>query len=78
MAKKTNHIETELEIAAKATEAVIAAQKKVRILIPADPKNKTDMNIEVGINGCFFNIPRGESVEVPESVAAVLMRAKYI
>ena len=77
MPKKIN-IDNELENAKKATEAAVSAQKKVRILIPADPKNKTDMNIEVGINGCFFNIPRGESVEVPESVAAVLMRAKYI
>ena len=78
MANKAKHIETELENAKKATEEAIAAQKKVRILIPADPKNKSDMSIEVGINGCFFSIPRGESVEVPESVAAVLIRAKYI
>jgi len=78
MAKKTNHTETEIEAVAKATEAAIAAQKKVNIFIPADPKNKSDMTIQIGINGCFFNIPRGESVEVPESVAAVLARAKYI
>ena len=48
------------------------APKKVKIKLPLTRTEKDD--VFVGINGDTFLIKRGETVEVPESVAWVLER----
>lgn len=53
-------------------------EKRVRIKIPVDPLNPKDMAVTVKVNGYAFVIKRGESVEVPESIANILSEAKYI
>ena len=53
-------------------------QDKVKIRIPFDPINKTDLVVPVCINGYVWKIKRGETVSVPEVVADVLAEAKYI
>ena len=34
--------------------------------------------VDVGVNGYFIRVPRGETVEVPETVAGLLARAGYL
>lgn len=59
-------------------KAVLEAQPKVRVKIPFDPLNKGDTVVPVGVNGYFLDVPRGETVEVPETVADILTNAGYI
>lgn len=59
-------------------KAELDNQPKVRIKIPVDPRNPKDKVVPVGINGYFYYINRGETVEVPEVVADILEKAKYI
>jgi hypothetical protein len=59
-------------------KAELDSQPKVRIKIPVDPRNPKDKVVPVGINGYFYYINRGETVEVPEVVADILEKAKYI
>jgi len=63
---------------AEKTGATINAEKKVRIKIAVDPFNPGDMVVPVTINGYHWNIKRGESIEVPETVAKILFDAHYI
>lgn len=46
------------------------AEKKVKIKLPLTRSEKDD--VFVGVNGKTYLIKRGETVEVPESVAEVL------
>ena len=68
----------EIEVLAQNTGAVLKKEKKVRIKIPLNRKNPADCVVPVGINGYFYYINRGQSVEVPESVAQILSEAQYI
>lgn len=60
------------------TAAKVNQGDKIRIKIPLDPLNKEDMVVPVVINGHTWAINRGQSVEVPEQVAAILEDAGYI
>lgn len=62
----------------KAMKAAYAKEKKVRIKVPVDPLNKEDLSVTVQVNGYTFLIKRGETVDVPESIANILSEAKYI
>lgn len=62
----------------RAMKDFFAKEKKVRIKIPADPLNPTNDSVTVQVNGYTFLIKRGESVDVPESIANILTEAKYI
>lgn len=62
----------------KAMKTAFAKEKKVRIKIPVDALNPKDLNVTVQVNGYTFLIMRGETVEVPESIANILSEAKYI
>ncbi len=68
----------EFENAAEAAKAMLDAEPKVRVLVPADPLNPSDGEIELGINGYFYTVRRGVSTEVPHSIAALLTRARYL
>lgn len=70
--------EEEMERQAKETGTILAGEPKVRVKIPADPLNKGEQTVPVGINGYFYYIRRGETVEVPQTVADLLERAQYI
>lgn len=53
-------------------------QKKIRIRIPNNQLNPDDIYVPVCINGYSMIFNRGESIEVPESVAELLAGAGYI
>lgn len=68
----------ELDEMAKETGKEVNEQGKVKIRIPLDPLNKTNLIVPVIINGYMWSIERGKSVEVPENVADILSEAGYI
>lgn len=53
-------------------------EKKVAVKIPFDSRNPGDKVVPVCLNGYIFEIKRGEKIEVPASIAAILEEAKYI
>ncbi len=57
------------------TQAILAKQKKHKIMIPSTERDKGA--VPVGINGYVYNIPRDKEVEVPEAVLEVLKNASY-
>lgn len=61
--------ERDIDKIASETGKKLKAEPKVRIIIAEDGTNKY---WEGGINGHFFRIRRGESVEIPESLAKVI------
>ena len=76
--KKRSLPEMDADAAARSTGAELAREKKVRIKIPEDHKNPANRVVPVCINGYLYYINRGQTVEVPESVAAILSQAQYI
>ncbi len=57
---------------------VLAAEPKVRVRIPMHPLNEEDRVVPVCVNGYNYFLNRGETVEVPETVAKLLEAAAYI
>lgn len=51
----------------KNMKAALAAQKKVRILIPENTLNPNEV-VPVGVNGVIYGIPTGQEFEVPEPI----------
>lgn len=76
--KKLQTAEMDLDAQARSTGAVLAKEKKVRIKIPEDHKNPVNRVVPVCINGYLYYINRGQTVEVPETVADILAQAQYI
>ncbi len=76
--EKKEMTDAEMDAVAKSTGSILSGEPKVKIKIPRDPLNKDNTAVPVGINGYFYNIRRGETVEVPESVANLLERGGYI
>lgn len=76
--KSTQETEMDMDAQARSTGAVLAKEKKVRIKIPEDYKNPMNRVVPVSINGYLYYINRGETVEVPETVADILAQAQYI
>ncbi len=70
--------DAEIDEAAAGFGAALHNQEKVRIKIPIDPLNPTDSFVPVCINGYVYQINRGKTVEVPQSVADILEDAKYL
>ena len=68
----------ELDSVSSKTGKEINKQDKVKIKIPIDQLNKTDLVVPVCINGYIWEIKRGVSVSVPEAVADILTDAGYI
>lgn len=66
------------EMAKETGKEVNDTQDKVKIRIPIDPLNKTDLIVPVIINGYMWKIEKGKSVTVPENVAEILTEAGYI
>lgn len=76
--KKKAVADADLDVQARNTGAVLAKEKKVRIKIPEDHKNPMNRVVPVCVNGYLYYINRGETVEVPETVADILSQAQYI
>jgi len=68
----------DLDILAKTAGEEVNKQEKVKVRIPIDPLNKTDLIVPVIINGYVWNIERGKSVLLPENVVTILEEAGYI
>lgn len=60
------------------TAKALAQQPKIKVRIPKNELNEEDLVVPVCINGYLFLINRGESVEVPKTVAELLEGAGYI
>lgn len=63
------------------TKRALAAQPKVRIIIPYEPgeeklKDKSRLFETVQINGYTYQIRKGVYVEVPQQIADIIMEAR--
>lgn len=66
------------EIGFSAVKAQLDKQKKVSVRLPK-PKDDKDINyVPVCINGYIYQVKKGESVSVPETVAELLEAAGYL
>ena len=63
---------------AEATGRMLAQQEKVRIRIPLYPLSEEDTIVPVCVRGYHYWLRRGESTEVPKTVAEILENASYI
>ena len=63
---------------AEETGRTLAMEEKVRVRIPVNPLNEDDKVVPVCVNGYNYFLNRGEAVEVPKTVAAILETASYI
>ena len=70
--------DSSLDQMANETGRQLAAQEKVRIMVPGDPLNPKDNSVPVCINGYVYQVKRGVRVEVPEAVAQILEDAGYL
>ena len=68
----------DLDKLAKTAGEEVNKQEKIKVRIPIDPLNKTDLIVPVIINGYVWNIERGKSVLLPENVVTILEEAGYI
>ncbi len=79
--EKVESTEKEEIKVSKATNDVlkkIKATGTTRVRIPLLDGEKKGAFVTVGINGCLFQIMKGESVEVPKAVEKVLINSKII
>lgn len=67
-----------LDRAAESFGLVLDARPKVKVRIPPDPLNPHDKAVPVCVNGFVCRIPRGKTVEVPDTVAELLANARYV
>jgi len=67
---------TEQEQCARRTGELLSKEPRVRIQLPA--AGEEGSAVPVGINGYFYRIRRGVTVEVPQSVADLLTNAGYL
>jgi hypothetical protein len=61
----------------QSTKDLLAAQQKFTIRLSPAKKNEPKYEI-VGVNGYNYQIERGKSVEVPETVYNILVEAELI
>lgn len=50
--------------------------EKVKIRLPVNRENPGDNEVVVGLNGRFYKIRRGATVEVPKAVALILQQSE--
>lgn len=75
---KTEVKEPKVEVLSKfeRTKRALAAQPKVRIMIPREKNDPIGAFETVQINGYTFQIIKGEYVEVPEQIATIIMESQ--
>lgn len=74
---KANVTDSQLANADKQFGVELDKMPKVKIRLPKDPMDESGVK-EVCINGYVYLIQRGETVEVPEPVAQILVNAGLI
>lgn len=58
-------------------EERLREQQKVRVLVPLGPNEKRGKAfLEIGLNGAFYKIPKGEYIDLPQSIADIIMRSQ--
>jgi hypothetical protein len=57
---------------------VLEAQKKVTIMVPYEPGEPKGTQLPVNINGYRVNVPKGVYVEVPQTVAEIVMASQNV
>ena len=70
--------EAQMDAVTRSTGEELAAQPRIKVKLYQVPEGSTDRPLPdevVSINGYTYQIKRGEEVEVPESVHAVLQQA---
>jgi len=67
-----------VEDKALATKIKLAAEPKVRMMIPLDPGEKVGAYRSVILNGYRFDVRKNTMVDLPESVASMLAKAYSI
>jgi hypothetical protein len=55
-----------------------ALAREPRVLVRLASADGEDAPVDVGVNGYFTSVPRGETVEVPKTVADLLADAGYL
>lgn len=50
--------------------------EKVKMRLPVNRENPGDNEVVVGLNGRFYKIKRGVTVEVPKAVALILQQSE--
>ena len=55
-----------------------ALAKEPRVLVRLASVGEEDAPVDVGVNGYMTRVPRGETVEVPQTVADLLANAGYL
>lgn len=78
MAEEVKNESVSVKSEAKAMLEKIRNTGKIAIRIPLGKDEKEGAFVSVGINGVFFQVQKGVSVEVPKAVAEVLANSKYI
>lgn len=76
--KKETTVKRELDEQSKKTGEILAKEPKVKIRIAPDVFGQGDQTVPVCINGYHYFIRRGETVEVPSTVAKILEEANYL
>lgn len=59
-------------------KSLLAAQSKVRVLVPLESGEKLGEFLPVSINGYRLNVPKGVYVDVPQSVADIISESYNI
>lgn len=90
MAKKENEVleaapqrsglteEAEFQKTASDMKTVLEAQSKVSIFVPLEIGEPKGTQLPVNINGLRLNIPKGVYVEVPKTVAEIVMQSQNV
>ena len=68
--------EQQIDQIASETGRALAAEKKIRMMIPA--KDKKDKFWEGGINGHTFRFPTDTEVDLPESLYTLIMQNRRV
>lgn len=68
----------EIDKVATQTGETLKKEGKIKIKIPIDKSNEKDLIVPVCVNGYLYQLERGKTLEVPESISEILSEAGYI
>jgi alpha-galactosidase/6-phospho-beta-glucosidase family protein len=71
LAKKAD-IRKDFDATAAATKSELDKQHKVRMFVPLESGEPTGTILPVNVNGHRYNVPKGHTVEVPQTVAEII------
>src|SRR6266850_374520 len=59
-------------------KTLLATQPRVSIMVPLENGEPKGTQLPVTINGARFNVPKGVYVEVPKTIAEIVMESQNI